>query len=171
MKKKFLSLMALTVALLLPAQLRADTEQTVEVQYLVIEETDGTTSQFALTDAPLITFNGDQLVVTSAGDELSFALSGVKNYHFDKEEITTAIDDAPVAPNANGESTPTIAFGEAKFSGLKEGTRIVVYTAEGRMVSSATAGRNGDVSINLRSLPQGIYILRTPSNSYKIYNR
>lgn len=171
MKKTFLSLMALTVSLLLPAQLRADTQETTEVRYLVVTETDGTTSQFALTDAPVITFNGDQLVVTCAGDELSLALSSVKDYHFYKEEVVTDIDDALAEPNTDGETKPTIAFGEAKFSGLKEGTLIVVYSIEGRAVATVTAGNGGNATIDLRSLPWGVYILRTPSNSYKIYNR
>ena len=36
------------------------------------------------------------------------------------------------------------------------------------MLSSTRANEDGAVSIDLGTLPQGVYILRTPNQSYKI---
>ena len=94
----------------------------------------------------------------------------MKNYHFVVEQVTTAIERPTVQPNGD-DIRPTIAFGEAKFNGLKAGTRIMVYSVEGKAITTVTATTDGQATVDLRSLPKGIYILRTPAKSFKIYNK
>lgn len=170
MRKKIYVLVLLSAFLLFCGKTSAQDEVTVDVHYLVISLSDGSESKFSLADNPLITFNNDTLVVSCAGDDIAVGIDGVKNYHFVVEQVTTAIERPTVQPNGD-DIRPTIAFGEAKFNGLKAGTRIMVYSVEGKAITTVTATTDGQATVDLRSLPKGIYILRTPAKSFKIYNK
>lgn len=170
MRKNFYALVLLSACLLFCGKVSAQGEVTVDVHYLIISLTDGSESKFALADNPVITFNGDTLLITCASDELSVDLNGIKDYRFSVEQVSTRIDRPSVTPNG-GEVRPTIAFGEAKFSGLEAGTRVMVYTIEGKAITTVKASADGEALVDLRSLPKGIYILRTPTKSFKIYNK
>ena len=67
------------------------------------------------------------------------------------------------------ESTkPIFTPGQARFEGLSTHATVSIYTIDGKMLSSTRANEEGTVSIDLSTLPQGVYILRTPNQSYKI---
>jgi len=173
MKKPLLRLMALIVCFAFPLASNAnENEDSVDVQYVYIEQTDGSITKYALEDDPVFTFEGDTMVVTCQGDELLFGLSDVKYYYFETVKVATAIRSVTVNGNGGNEDVrPTIAFGEASFSGLKAGARVAVYTIGGQAVSIVKADADGNAAIDLSQLPKGIYILRTPSKSFKIYNK
>ena len=66
---------------------------------------------------------------------------------------------------------PVIEAGNAHFENLKPGTVVNIFTVDGRRAGSATATATGIVDISLKGMSPGVYILTTPSASYKIYNR
>ncbi len=169
MKKKFYTMLVL-LACLLPSGLYAQGETMVEVHYLVVSLDDGSESKFALTENPMVTFDRDTLAVTNGNDMLKFDMEGVADYHFVKEKVTVVSVEKPTV-ESDADVSPTLAFGEAKFSGLKAGTRIMVYSIDGQVVDSVTASADGQATIDLRRLSKGVYILRTPGKSFKIFNK
>ena len=169
MKKNIFRILALILTLLPVGNLRADESKTIDVQYLVVSHADATESQFELADSPTITFNGDSLTVTCNDDALTLSMTDVTDYHFITKQVTTSIKT--VTTPTDSDTRPTIAFGEAKFTGLKAGSRVTVYNIKGQAVSSQQASVDGDVTIDLSSLPKGIYILKTPTRGYKIMNK
>lgn len=135
-------------------------------QYIIVTQQDGTKASFELASEPVLTLSDGMLTVTTEAQTLSVPLAEVVNYTFSDQGIDyTAIDDVKAADAA------TIAAGKAHFQNLQPGTLVGIYTVDGRQVGSATAAPDGTVNINLNDLGTGIYILTTPTASYKIYNR
>ena len=151
-----------------PTRLSAET---IDVQYLVLTQEDGSTAKFALTDYPVITFNeANELVVTCQNEVLTTDIQRLIAYDIITEQVdnvTTAIGSIQMNDDITP-SRPTIAFGEASFSNLKAGQRITVYTIDGKVVDTVTATQDGTASVQLSSLPKGVYILRSPQGSVKV---
>lgn len=149
--------MAIGAFLLLPFSMQA--------QHLVLTQTDGTVSRFALTAEPVITYSGSDLVVTCDGQTLTTSLADIQSCTFDNE--AAAIQ--PIQAQEQ-EVRPTFNFGQVSFSGLRAAATVVLYTLDGRTVSSQQADSQGHVTVDLTSHPKGVYILRTPNKSFKIKN-
>lgn len=81
MKKiSFIGLIALALSFI-PLSGFAQTVQEKMITCLVLTETNGTTTEFALESFPVITIEGNDLVITCEGKKLSTALTGVQDYH------------------------------------------------------------------------------------------
>lgn len=168
--KKLTSIIAAAFMFLPLSAFAQDTQETlVDVQYLVVTDTAGTEYKFELAKEPVITFPQANMVVTTDNDTLSTPLSDVANYKFRTEKVSSGIKTLPSANAQNSEASFT--FANATINGLKAGARVAVYTANGVMVSTATADQNGSVSLELNQLPKGVYILHTPNKSFKIVNK
>ena len=134
------------------------------VECLVLTESNGTVSKFALAESPVVTYSGSDMVVTCSGQTLTLGLEGLKLSFGEME--TTSIDvvkDSTVDPDRL-----QFSFGEASFEGLTPGALVSVYSIDGKMVTKVKANQDGRSNISLMSLPKGVYILRTPSKSFKV---
>ena len=171
MKKiSFIGLIALALSFI-PLSGFAQTVQEKIITYLVLTETNGTKTEFALDSYPVITIEANDLVITCEGMKLSTALTGVQDYHFTEKKVTTSISSVP-ANDPKGETpTPSFSFSNAEVSGLKAGARVAIYNLNGTQISSVTADDEGRVALDLSSLPKGVYILRTPTKSFKFMNK
>ena len=160
-KKALLRAFALLTLLLLQAQALLARVAEENVTCMVLTLTDGTVNRFALTDAPTVTYEGENLVVSTGDEQFTTALSGISQLTF--EQVPLGIGEM------GKESTkPVFTPGQARFEGLSTHATVSVYTIDGKMLSSTRANEEGTVSIDLSTLPQGVYILRAPNQSYKI---
>lgn len=169
MKRKSFKTLAIALALALPGQIFAGTaEETIEMTYLVVSQSDGTESSYALDTNPLVTFSKEALIVACNGDAVELAIKDVKDYHFTVKKVSTGINDL----NADNPKTsePSFSFQTAEFKGLKVGDRVAIYTINGQLVKQVIADESGVAGLGLRDLPKGAYILRTPNKSMKIVN-
>ncbi len=161
MKKKTLfSYLALLALLVLPMSVQA--QDATMVKCMVLTQKDGTVTRFALRDAPVMTYEGSQLVVSCGEQQMSTEMTGITDIHFEDTEGDGIAPIREQAPKAS------FSFGQATFSGLKTHSAIGVYTIDGKMVMSTHADAEGHAQIDLTPLSRGIYIVRTPSQSYKI---
>lgn len=158
MKKKVVNLLVL-VALLLPLSAMADT-----VECLVLTESNGTVSKFALAEAPVVTYSGSDLVVTCSGQTLTVGLEGL-TLTFGEMEATRI---EAVKGGVKDADRLQYSFGEASFEGLNPGALVSVYSIDGKMVTKVKADQDGRASVSLMGLPNGVYVLRTPSKSFKV---
>ena len=71
----------------------------------------------------------------------------------------------------NASNTPQFSFSNAEVNGLKAGARVAIYNLNGTQISSVTADGEGRVALDFSSLPKGVYILRTPTKSFKFMNK
>nr|WP_315090485.1 T9SS type A sorting domain-containing protein [uncultured Prevotella sp.] len=171
MKKiSFIGLIALALSFI-PLSGFAQTVQEKMITCLVLTETNGTTTEFALESFPVITIEDNNLVITHNGNQLTTALTGVQDYHFIEKKVTTSISSVPSNDPKNASNTPQFSFSNAEVSGLKAGARVAIYNLNGTQISSVTADGEGRVAIDFSSLPKGVYILRTPTKSFKFMNK
>ena len=82
------------------------------------------------------------------------------------EDQKTRIDE--VAGRADATDRPVFSFDEARIEGLRPGAAVSVYALDGKCIDTVKAGDDGRVSVALGHLPKGVYILRTPTRSFKI---
>ena len=171
MKKiSFIGLIALTLSFITHCGF-AQTVQKKMITCLVLTETNGTTTEFALESFPVITIEGNNLVITHNGNQLTTALTGVQDYHFIEKTVTTSISSVPSNDPKNESNTPQFSFSNAEVSGLKAGAKVAIYNLNGTQISSVTADGEGRVALDFSSLPKGVYILRTPTKSFKFMNK
>lgn len=114
-------------------------------QYMVVIEETGKERRFELSENPVITYFNDFVKVESSTTYVIFSISKIKNIVF--TDGTSSID-LPSNDIDNGEDS------------------VEIYTADGVKIMSLSKG-----PISLSSFPRGIYIIKTPSNKYKIINK
>ena len=77
-------------------------------------ETNGTKTEFALESFPVITIEGNNLVITHNGNQLTTALTGVQDYHFYWKKVTAGISSVPSNDPKNTSNTPQSSFSNAE---------------------------------------------------------
>ncbi len=120
---------------------------------LVITTKSGTTAEFLIADSPVITFQDNLLNVTGGGSEISVEADAVGSFDFVPSE---------------GAGVDEVMADGSRFSGLRPGTRVQVFSSDGRLTATFIADDSESVSVNLKSLAPGIYIISTPDASFKI---
>lgn len=161
----------LLLAMLCLPQLASASVSQVRQQVLVIVS--GTDSvAFALTDNPVISFEDNNLVVKSLDDSLIVSLADAR-YFLDErtstDRVTTGINSLTL-PGISKEQ-PQWAFGNGMVSGLHAGDIVRVFHVNGTLVKTIKADAQGQATLELSQLPNGVYIIRTRNSSIKIMNR
>ena len=64
---------------------------------------------------------------------------------------------------------PNAAFG-SKISGLTPGSKVIVATADGKVIMSQNVSENGKAEVDFTQLPAGILVLKTEKGAIKIKN-
>ena len=119
MKEKVIFKSALMALLLLMATvIRAS-----DVQYLTIM-VQGKPVSFVLSDKPVITYQNNQLVVTTAEETVEISVAEISGTGF--SETSTAIRNLMSGGKAQ------VECGRVCFSDLTPGTPVQVFTADGR---------------------------------------
>lgn len=134
-------------------------------QYLIVTQQDATQVAFALAEKPVVTLTDGIFKAETPTQTFEVVLADVLNYTFSDQAPYTDIDQVKT------DAKPVIEAGKAHLDTLKPGTVVNVFTVDGRRTARATAGADGTVEIDLAGLGTGVYILVTPTASYKIYNR
>jgi hypothetical protein len=133
------------------------------VKFLIVNSKDGTQTSFALAEEPRLSFSNGELCIVSSTRTFSMSLADVQNYAFLNE--TTGIAEVIKAGSVKLEN------GFIVFSGLTAGSRIAVYTQDGKIVKESKAETNGSAVVEVSGLPKGILLLHSNNTSIKIINR
>lgn len=140
----------------------ATTKDTVAYSLVVVSKTQ--TTNIMISHHPEITIADDKMVVKSDSVDIEVALADVDNYHF--ADVTYQVD----VPTAIQQvSAPALKGGAV--TGLQKGEVVSIYSIDGKQVQSVVAGSDGIANINLSTLSKSVYILHTPSATYKITNK
>jgi len=155
--KVFLRLALMALLLLTATVIRAG-----DVQYLTIM-VQGKPVSFALSDKPVITYQNNQLVVTTAEETVEIPVADISGTGF--AETSTAIR------NLMSGGKPQVECGRVCFSDLTPGTPVQVFTADGRSVAEAKADADGSAQVSLSELPKGTYLLKAGKQTIKMMNK
>lgn len=131
---------------------------------LVVKLQDGGESIFFLGKSPKLMYFSDSLAVVYDNQQLNFALKDIKDYHFE-ERNPAGIGQTEKGSVQQGQADFT--QGIANFTHYPAGSRIMVYTLEGRRVAVVEVGKDGSAQLDMRNQPVGIYIVNTGKQSFK----
>lgn len=120
---------------------------------LIITTKSGTVAEFLIADSPVITYQDNLLNIRGGGSEISVEADAVGSFDFVPSE-ESGVD--------------IISIDGSRFSGLRPGSKVDVYTLDGRLAATFTADGSQSASVNLSALASGYYIVRTPDTSFKI---
>ena len=151
MKKEIL----LFVLMLLPMVASADDAQ------IVIKQKSGNETVLKLSTNPVITFEGENMVVASDVIQISIPLGDIDDYVV--SEGTTAIE--PVT------TQPQYTRGHVIFSNMAADSPVYVRTLDGKVVGKQAADTSGKADVSLENLPKGTYIISSQNNSIKVINK
>lgn len=137
-----------------PASSAQDSGQQLET-LLIVNLNIGSVEKYRLSDTPVVTFEGKEMVVTSDAASGSFTRADVSHFEVKKDwfsgaEAATLTPETSFSFTYTDNANVTVAAPELKF--------VELFTTAGVKVARANA-TDGTATINLTSLPAGVYLV------------
>lgn len=131
---------------------------------LVVLLKDGHKDYYELSDTPVTTFGGGNLVITFMnGSTVSYPLNTVQRYMYDG--VKTGITEQ--APEIG---TDVHVFQDGNMltlSHVPEGNDVSLYSSDGQLLETHT-GSGKPILISVDSRPDGMYIVKTGTQTFKL---
>ena len=133
-------------------------------QYMTVEQKNGEKFSFLLDDKPVITYSNGDLVVNGS-TATSYAISGVKNYHFTENDQSGVVNlDADVL------RIVSVDENTVRVENASAGLQVVLYDAKGVQVLDAVADQAGVATVGLHD-KKGVYVLSVGKKSFKLIRK
>ena len=135
-------------------------------QQLVVWLKNGQKIRHDLADKPETRFNAGYLMLSTSKVSVSYPLTDVLRYTFE--------GNIPVV------SVPSVKPGEIRvmqndnamaFEGLPDGTRLEVFTLDGKKLQTLTARNGQRTLVSLQGQPAGTYLVKVGETTYKFMKR
>lgn len=133
-----------------------------EKEVLSVVMKDNTSIYFLLTEKPVVTFKDDNIRIISETDEAMMKRSLVERLEF-VPEASTAVDDTDDAKEKLNHRGDAILV-----TGLDEGCKVSLFSIDGKVQMSSLASTDGCVTLLLKDLPSGIYLVKYNETVIKI---
>lgn len=126
---------------------------------------------FSFAEKPVVALSDDYLSVSVRGVErVIYAYADVQRVVV-VDDVVSAIDNV-VANDKSQHVVFSVSANALNVSGLAVGERFSLYAIDGKLMLSEKANADGKAAMNLSSLQQGIYVVRTQSGiSYKFFKK
>lgn len=126
---------------------------------------------FSFAEKPVVALSDANLSVSVGGVErVSYAYADVQRVVV-VDDVVSAIDNV-VANDKSQHVVFSFSANVLNVSGLAANESIALYTIDGKLMLSEKANAEGKSAMNLSSLQQGIYVVRTQSGiSYKFFKK
>lgn len=126
---------------------------------------------FSFAEKPVIALSDDNLSVSVCGVErVSYAYADVQRVVV-ADDVVSAIDNV-VANDKRQHVVFSFSASTLNVSGLAANESIALYATDGKLMLSEKANAEGKAAMNLSSLQQGIYVVRTQNGiSYKLFKK
>lgn len=128
---------------------------------ITIRQKGGNETILDLLSNPVITFSGENMVVTNDFTTISIPIDDIDSYLVG--ETITGITKAL--------ETPQFSNGHIYLKGFSKGMAANIYTIDGKNVGEQSVGDSGIIDINLGNFPKGVYIISTPNRKVKFINK
>lgn len=132
------------------------------INALMIHGKSGEKVTILLDEKPVVRFDGDGLVVSTHMNVVNYASADVVKFTY------VSVDPAGVGnPDILG---AVFSFGKdfVRVENLAPHVRVAVYAVDGKLLSSAMTGSNGAASLKLPEPASSVYVVKTPSSTFKI---
>lgn len=126
---------------------------------------------FSFAEKPVVALSDANLSVSVGGVErVSYAYAEVQRVVV-VDDVVSAIDNV-VANDKSQHVVFAVSANALNVSGLAANESIALYATDGKLMLSEKANAEGKSAMNLSSLKQGIYVVRTQSGiSYKFFKK
>lgn len=131
---------------------------------LVVKLQAGGESIFFLGENPKLSYFADSLAVVYHDQQLNFALEDLKDYHFEEREPAGI---GQIKEQGVQQGQTNFSQGLAVFRNYPGGSKITVFTSEGRRVATVVTDKEGCAQLDMREQPAGIYIINVGKRSFK----
>ena len=124
--------------------------------------TSGERTCYLFEDKPVLTFEGDNLVITCLGDAVIYRMSDLDCMLFVEDQPATKITEVK-----NAELVRFAGDG-VELSGFAANTPVTIYNLQGQLVGTYRTDESGSLNISLADREQGIYIIKANKSTLKI---
>lgn len=126
---------------------------------------------FSFAEKPVVALSDANLSVSVGGVErVSYAYAEVQRVVV-VDDVVSAIDNV-LANDKSQHIVFSVSANAFNVSGLAANESIALYATDGKLMLSEKANAEGKAAMNLSSLQQGIYVVRTQSGiSYKFFKK
>lgn len=133
-------------------------------QYLTITQKDGQQFSFGFSDNPVVTYEGSDLILTTAKTVIQYPLESLLNFTFTDQTTSVQTLEGAAATVSKSENFVTIM-------GAKPETAVNLIGTDGKVLFSKKSDADGVVSFSIADLPDGIYIVKSESLNCKIVKK
>lgn len=125
-------------------------------------KTDGQKVTVLFDEQPKVTFTADEMRVTTHMSELSFPAGEV--VRLTHEWVTPDRIAAPAA----GDVRFHLSEDGLRMTALPARSVVEVYASDGKRSLTVSTDGSGNAVLDMRSLPSGVYVIRTSAGNFKI---
>ncbi|MCR5246351.1 MAG: hypothetical protein K6E14_01005 [Paludibacteraceae bacterium] len=133
-------------------------------QYMTIEQLDGSKFSFLLDENPVVTYEGENLVVNGSATT-SYAISNIKNYHFTESNETAVKGQVADMFCVVGLDEATLKVQNAKAS-----EKVALINIKGVVISEASTDDEGSTTVKLPE-QKGVYVLTVGTKAIKVIRK
>lgn len=134
-------------------------------QHLVVWQKTGEKVYFDLSENPRTTFEGGNLVITTPTLTVNYPVEQVQRYTYEFQQ--SDIDNINLSKIVRIRHNNDVLY----LENLKPDTRIFLYTADGKLLSSQKADSSQTITISLANRPAGVYFVKANDVTYKMLKR
>lgn len=131
--------------------------------YMTVEQKSGDKYSFLLADNPVVTYKDGNLVV-NGNATTSYAIDGVKNYHFTESDLTIA------EKTDNNRLYISVSDNTVAIENASAQSKVALVSANGATIATAKTNVQGAATIALPN-QQGVYVLTVGENSFKLIRK
>lgn len=131
---------------------------------IVVHQVDGSATAFAFSEQPVITYNKEDLVLTTKNITVQYPLAMLRKIAVEGQaDIITSIEDTPIV-----DYSFTFTNEGTSVQGEEPGTPFYVFDTKGMKIAQGNIDAQGKANIPTTTLSPGIYIIKTQSTSFKV---
>ena len=127
---------------------------------LIIKMKAGNETILSLDTNPVITFDGEYLMVSNNLTSFTFPLAEIEEYRVSEASGVREI-----------RILPYLSDGEIIIKDLPQGTKAYIYSLDGKVIKNMETNNIGTVCLKLSDLPKGTYIISAGKTKFKLYNK
>lgn len=139
-----------------------NTEAQNTVKGLVIETAKGERVEFALTENPKLTYDGNTVTLTTTTVSVDYSATDIIKVVV-ADVSSTSVDAVEVR-----DGKIQLLNDEVRMSGLSAGETVCLYNVSGTLLSTWQTTNYGELTITLSDLSRGIYIIKANHQSFKV---
>ena len=131
---------------------------------VAIHQADGQVATFAFTEKPVVTYSGNDLVLTTTKTSVQYPI-----YKLKKIDFNVSFDDLTGIEAAKEKADAQLRFrdGTLTVHGGEAGSHVYIYNMKGMQVGKYRLDSNGNATIPLSGLSKDFYVVKSKRFTFK----